>query len=496
MIRLYTFISYRNFIAHDKLELYLLITFERDKTMSDVDKRYVLVTKTLETDLNFDKLSFVFNNIKVEKIADNQIQLSLIAEVYRFSSNFDAAGFIRADLFMILGILSFITKQYYDVSNFKDVCVLNIDQYEEFKNTDVIYQKDSIDLTEQLTKLLKQLNSFFDKDKQLFNFLLDRWRKAIYYITAADDDGWDPIRGIDEALLSFYHVLELLVTRYENEQKQKGLEQIKSFLEEFYKNILYDSQGLQGKIQEKTKILKDTFSADYSIKSKIFFMLHQQGLLNDKVKYFIDEILSVRNVIAHGKLSYSPILVWPYPAFFPLQDDKKNLPCILSILTARMIDIDLKTDFWGEDWKECLSMIPISPVTVKKFIKDKKYEDLSYEDFKLGKEIGVRPSDILNAMLEKKIKIDAFEISIGKFIKDIANDYNNDEDFNVSIGHPIFYFILLADAKDEELSSFCVEQLHEAKKPENIGSFMENYFYDLESKKINVVKFKQILLKK
>ncbi|EUK19283.1 hypothetical protein [Commensalibacter papalotli (ex Servin-Garciduenas et al. 2014)] len=468
--------------------------------MSDINKKYVLVTKTLETDLNFDKLLFVFNNMKVKKIADNKIKIDLIAKVYHFSSHSDAESFIRADLFMILGILSFITKQYYDVGHVVECGTASINEQKKFDDKIIVYQKDGVDLTEQLTKLLKQLNSFSDKDKQLFNFLLDRWRKAQYFLLQDSSDSpldLDPVRGVDEALLSFYHVLELLVTRHEDEQKEKGQEQIKLFLEKLYKNILYDSQELQDKIKEKTKILKDTFSADYSIKSKIFFMLHQQGLLDDKVKYFIGEILSVRNVIAHGKLSYSPILVWPYPAFFTLQDDNKNLWFVLYRLTARMIDIDLKTDFWCEDWEECLSTIPVSPVTVKKFIKDKKYEDISYEDFEAGQENGVRPSDILNAMLEKKIKIDEFEVSIGKFIKDIANGWDDhSKDFNVSIGDPIFYFILLADAKDNELASYCVERLHKAKKPENIGSLMENYFYYLESKQIQVNKFKEFLLKK
>lgn len=459
---------------------------------------YILIKKKLELKPSIDEIYFVFNNIEV-KSTNNTLEITFITIIEDFYSLDEADRLIRADFLIILGILSFISQDHYDVADISEGYKMRINQTAIFPDNVTILKINNIDYSNHLVDLLKNINSAPQEEQNLFYSVLDRWRKAQYYLIKDHSEGLnlDPIRDVDEALLSFFHILELLVTLYENEQTDIATQYIGEFLLEFYdKTHLCKNRQIPNKVSEKKKLLKELLFDNHSISSKIFFMLKKQGLLEDRTEHFISEIVNARNSVAHGRSVYTKNLIWPLPAFFSIHDHDRGFVYDLYVLTARVLSIHWKSKFWEQEWQECLNMLIPSPYVIKEFIKNKEYIHISFSNFLDGTNNHIIPAHLLSMALYKKISIQDFELVMEPFIIDIiACDYNN---FNPMIGDPMLYFILLADSQNQKISQHCQNQILRAKRDSSLvlTSNIKDYISIFQSKNLNPIWFHNLFLQK
>lgn len=130
-----------------------------------------------------------------------QEQYSGPSETHRFS---------RRDNLIIQGIITFFTGIPLIVyhSNKSSVCTSPI----EYEKQETHIRIGGVDYSSDLIILLNRLN----KEPELIITLLDRWRRALYWEKQSCDADW----YYDEAILSFFHILELLGESVADELKK------------------------------------------------------------------------------------------------------------------------------------------------------------------------------------------------------------------------------------------------------------------------------------
>lgn len=82
------------------------------------------------------------------------------------------------------------------------------------------------------------------------------------------------------------------------------------------------------------------------------YFLEKYELLDDNVAFFVDNMIKVRNAIAHGRITYQKIFMWPLPPFFNLAKDSYENIEFLYFLTAVMISRYVGIKCWENEWRE------------------------------------------------------------------------------------------------------------------------------------------------
>jgi hypothetical protein len=90
---------------------------------------------------------------------------------------------------------------------------------------------------------------------------------------------------------------------------------------------------------------------------KVKYFLEKYELLDDNVAFFIDNMIKVRNAIAHGRITYQKVFMWPLPPFFNLAKDSYENIEFLSFLTAEMISKYIGINCWEEEWNEAKNFL-------------------------------------------------------------------------------------------------------------------------------------------
>ncbi len=332
------------------------------------------------------------------------------------------------------------------------------------KSFDLVEAKcifDGVDYSKDLGIICANVNNETRSRNTLLFSLLDRWRKALYQLTESDGQGLYE----DESLLSFFHILELLVTEYQINQKNEAEEKIVSFLNDLMANTYkYRGPSLNEKTKQKHKVLKDALlSGDVmSVGSKINYMLEKQGILDERVLCLLQELIDARNSIAHGRQVFRECLIWPLPPFFMLNQSPSNLGYRICVLTAKSISCHYKLDLWSDEWDDVLNTLSPPMDIVKGFLKDKRYQDLSTESFCKGHINLVSPASIIDAYIKGKIDFPEIESSFRKLITDI----NPLDEYITGIGEPLYMFIFMADSGDMELAKYsreCIQSIYDHK---------------------------------
>ncbi len=271
--------------------------------------------------------------------------------------------------------------------------------------------------------------------------------------------------------MSFFHILELLVSEYQDEQKAEAIEKIDIFINELMSTTFkYRGPSLDGKVNEKNKVLKEILlSGDLiSIGSKINYMFEKQGLLDERVQYLLQELIAARNSIAHGRQVFRESLIWPLPPFFMLHVNHFNLGYFICILTARSIACHYKLDLWKCEWESILQKLPPPLDVIKSFIKNKRYQGLSTERFYSGDIDHVTPASIVYAYVKGKIKFTDFESCFIEHINYINLACEN----TTGIDEPLYILIILADSGIKEVSEYSKRNIQSIY--DNKSFFMSN----------------------
>jgi hypothetical protein len=384
-----------------------------------------------------------------------------------FDSAHESTRYSRPKLLVVLGILSFVSKRnfsIYEITNSSSSALLD---NERPISGEVKCFFDHVDYSKELEVICSNISDeTYSKNTLLFS-LLDRWRKAQHQLIESDGQGLFE----DECLLSFFHILELLVSEYQDKQKIEAQGKINIFLNDLMSTTFkYRGPSLDGKVNEKNKVLKDVLlSGDLmSVGSRINYMFEQLGLLDERVQYLLQELIEARNSIAHGRQVFRERLIWPLPPFFMLHANHFNLGYFIYVLTARSISCHYKLDLWKDEWDGIVNTLSPPMDVVKVFLKNKSYQGLSTDGFCKGYVDLVTPASIIDAYIKRKIKFVDVELAFSELAKAI-----NPQDENVAgIGEPLYIYIFLADSEDVELAKYCRESIQSIY--DNRSFFMSN----------------------
>ena len=306
--------------------------------------------------------------------------------------------------------------------------------------------------------LLRILEVVYEKKESVNEFvvsLLSRWHKARYLETQDDASLF-----YEESFLVYFHIIELCSSHYSSQQSKEAQDQIRRFIRELLSTTLKlrDNQ-VELVFQEKYKAVRPILLADgqISITSKICYFLDKVKLLDIKTQYFVEQLVKIRNTIAHGRHVNHKILNWPLPSFFSINGDVENFIFEIRPFTARLIGAYLSLEAWIDKWADVHSCLHMPPEYVTKFINDNSFELITPTDFLKGTINGVRPSSLVKQFLSNRIKFQELEIGLRSFLFDVEVD----EDSALEIFDAA---IVLADSLDKKLSDRCrsiVVDIHE-----------------------------------
>ncbi|WP_285947289.1 hypothetical protein, partial [Thomasclavelia cocleata] len=273
-------------------------------------------------------------------------ELSVITkcELEQYGGPSETHRYSRGDNLVIQGIITFFTGNPLTVyhSNKSSGGVTPI----EYEKQEIHIKIDDVDYSGDLLIMLDRLN----KEPELIITLLDRWRKAIYL----KEESYDADLYYDEATLSFFHIFELFGESIAYELKSKLENNIESMLYQHFKSYYYSESQTKQMVEQNRKSVNSLLIGDFlNLAIKVKYFLEKYELLDDNVAFFksyssslgIREI-KVRNTIAHGRITYQKVFLWPLSPFFNLSKDSYENIEFLFFLSAVMISKYIGISCW------------------------------------------------------------------------------------------------------------------------------------------------------
>ncbi|MGO4905562.1 hypothetical protein [Flavobacterium sp. W20_MBD1_R3] len=413
-------------------------TYKEIETEIDVD--IILLNSHIYTTKDLSEID------KQHKTESEKLYLCITIEIELddFESVLDAAAYARPRLLIILGILSFLTQELFTpfdfIGSYTVVGILKNIKTEKFLCN-------KIDLLTSIEMIIQLVNSKKENDKRLLYSLIDRYRKAFYLEQESEEN----MIHDDEILLSYFHILELLSNKYYSNQKQKATNSINDFTESILKEIyLLDGSQLESELNAKKKLIENLLISNIPVGSKIMYMFEEQGILTLRLKYFISELIKDRNSVAHGRQVYQERVIFPIPPFFPLIRNREYSFEMLRILTGRAISLFLNMNHLKNEWEEIDESLMPTIDELNIFIKEKKYESLSIDEFFAGIENDIVPFSISYYLINNKLIIE-------KAIQSLSNVIENYREVEEEITQIILAVILIADKTEGKLREKCIE---------------------------------------
>jgi len=262
----------------------------------------------------------------------------------------------------------------------------------------------------------------------------------------------------DEALISYFHVLELLATEFYASLKKEIKKKVLEFLNDIYDNTLHFSGDyLKDTVTNKATFNEQLIFEGLPVAGKVLYALHNLGINSKRQNYFLKNVIKDRNNVAHGRIVYQDKIIFPVPQFFPTAKIKDYTLDGLKSLTAHAICKFAGTDIWLEEWQLQDSHLIPTPEEIKEFVAEKKYKGLSNADFANGVEGRINPGAIAWYMVDKKYSnIEGLEI-----LKDFIRNIEEDKD---QITQVVMAIALITDVAEGELLLQCENILNIACK--------------------------------
>lgn len=414
-------------------------------------------TAEIELDLDLDIVLldsrvFITNDLSTIYPSDTEISdkrylcVSVEIKLDEFESVSDGSVYARPRLLIILGIMSFLTQELFISFDFFGSSVvkggLNRAELGNYK-----FEFNSIDLTPKAIQIISFIESNKENDVRLFFSLIDRYRKALFL----EKESESSMVHNDEILLSYFHILELLSTKYYGQQKVLAMESIRSLSERLLKDIfLLEGNRLQSELSSKIKLIEAIFVSELPVASKILFMLKEQGILTHRLKSFVYDFVRDRNSVAHGRQVYQDRVIFPVPQFFPLVPNWEYSFDMLRVLCGRTISMFVGLDHFEEKWLEIENNLFPTIDELNEFITEKRFENISIEDFYSGSDNDITPQTIAYYLMSKKIKVTSGIVALSRVIL----GYREIED---EITQLILGVILVVDSTTADLREKCID---------------------------------------
>lgn len=430
---------------------------------------------------NFN-VEFKLNDTSVVYTRENQLVIEFVRTIDNIDSALEIKRYTRPDLLVIEGILCYFTGRLFTVyekkSSGTQIVVNETNPSKCVERT--IFSFGESDYSNDLNSLLEKLKE--KSFKTLIITLLDRWRKALYMVEESEVDTYH-----DEAILTHFHILELLVSYYYEDFKEEANEEIRRFLSVFSSEILNQSgKSRENTINSKLKILKEVLISDEaSIATKINYFLKKHSMLDERTYSFVNKIVKIRNSIAHGRMLYKEKLIWPLPPFFKISSvESQKFIYQMQILTARAIAVHFGLDSWKEDWEFMHNNLPPSDEVLMNFIKNTdEHKEITGSDLIEGTYKDITVESLVDYYIDNRNKCSLTELeqALSKTLIEVPiNEENSELLFLASV--------LLSDSDNEQLSSISKSNVELVHKYDwygysNIKDIVRYFdFYEIEVK--------------
>lgn len=423
--------------------------------------------------------TIVSNGIKMV----NCEKLEVISKCYveQYQGPYEAKRYFRGDNLVIQGIITFFTGLPLTVyhSNDSRAGVKPI----EYKRQKIHLSMNGIDYTRDLKILLKKL----EEEPELIITLLDRWRKAIYLKA----ESCDADLYYDESTLSFFHILELFGDTVNGELKKKLEDNIEKMLQQHYANFYFNDSQIKQMVDQNKKAVSSLLIGDYlSLSVKVKYFLEKYELLDDNIAFFIDNMIKVRNAIAHGRITYQKVFIWPLPQFFNLAKDSYENIEFLYFFTAVMISKYVGIHCWEDEWMEIKGYLMPPQKIVDAFLEGEIH--IEKDSLIDGNQYNISWRTLFNYYVKKPKKEIRKKIELAVadiFLEVLVNRENASDIFNISL--------IFADSDEEAIKEKAINniKLIIEKDWHNWSNIRDAYTY-LQFYSVDVVWYKNYLYNK
>ena len=398
-----------------------------------------------------------------------------VSEINRYS---------REDNLVIQGIISFFTGSpltvYHAHSSATSVKPI---KYEKQK---FHLKVNGIDYSEDLITMLHKLN----QEPELISTLLDRWRKALYL----KEESCDADLYYDEAIISFFHIFELMGECVATKLKGKLEANIENMLYQHFNFYYFSGTKRKQMVEQNKKAVNRLLIGDaLNLSIKVKYFLEQYELLDDNVDFFIDNMIKVRNEIAHGRITYKKEFLWPLSPFFNLTKNFYENIETLVFLSAEMISRYIGISCWEKEWNEIKIFLSPPNHVIAKFLNGKiEIEYFNYDILISGNKYNITWRTLFTYYVNKPQKNtrECMEaVTKDAFLNTLISEENGPDLFNISI--------IFSDSEDSDIKHKAIE---------NIKSIILNHWYDwsnfkdaysyLEYYSVKVIWYKEFLLNK
>ncbi|MCL2321194.1 MAG: hypothetical protein FWC47_03710 [Oscillospiraceae bacterium] len=455
----------------------------------EVYSQYSFPCKANDIDVYLEYNNSILYNTRKKIIEEEGLQqytcreLILITkcEVEQYNGLDEVRRLCRGNVLVIQGIISFFTSFPLTMYNAVEskVGIVPI-KYKVQSNHLFIQGKD---YTYDLIQLLRKIN----EESKLIISLLDRWRKAIYLKEQSDADLY-----YDEAFLSFFHILELFGNSIKKDLKKKLDTSIVDLLSNYYRAYYFSKDTIKEMVQQNKKPISSILiSDDLSLAIKIKYFLEKYDMLDDNTAFFVDNMIEIRNDIAHGRITYKNKFVYPLSPFFNLAKDSYENMQFLFFLTARMISKYIGITCWEQEWEESKKYLLPPKSTLDLFLNDdSKIYNFDEKMLLEGNKYNITWRTIFNHYIKKPKKdfLDKLEIKLKNyFMKVEMNEENSADLFNISL--------LFSDSIDDQIKNKAIENIKIAISKQWYGwsNFKDAYSY-LEFYNVNLIWYKSFLM--
>lgn len=354
--------------------------------------------------------------------------------------------YTRPNTLVLLSIISYLLDHpltIYEVF-FIETGITSDEKPNQVEVSKIIHNQ--INRSIELTRILEAI---YVKEEGINEFLvsaLSRWHKARHLEEQSDASLY-----YEESFLVYFHIVELFSNYYSKEQIDEAQDRIEKFSKDLLSNTLkLRDNHLEQVAREKSKAVRSILLSDgqLPITSRICYFLDRIELLDLKTQYFVEQLVKIRNTIAHGRHVNHKKLSYPLPPFLSINSDVEKFIFEIRVFTGRVISAYLSIGTWSDVWTNVHRWLHPPPEYIKKFIKDKSFKSITPTNFIEGTINDVRPSSLTENFLLKKIKLRDLEMGLKSFLLSVEVDRDNAfEIFEAAI--------ILADSQDEKLSYRC-----------------------------------------
>ncbi|WP_413476216.1 hypothetical protein [Latilactobacillus fuchuensis] len=375
-------------------------------------------------------LDIYFNNDNfiVQTNTDTDGMLTLRIEVNiddeYTTAIYDIARIARPSILIVQGIISFLLDYpvtVYEIVNTKTSrSALPI-----FKETSSVFKVNGKDLTNELEQILEKISN--RKTKYVAISLLDRWRKSLLLENEDDAD----VLYKDEALLGLFHILEILSNEYSEDLKDEADIKISEFLNRYGHTVMIGERDIERFEKENRNAVKKLlYGGGFTFATRVKFLLSKYDINSEREMDFVDDLIKIRNRIAHGRKTFKNSIGSMFTPFFNNSEGSENeylLKLLVKKLLGNFFGIDAYNNEYSKQSKELL--LPRVQV-VKEFLnKPEEFDIKSVEDLNSNaeNEFGISWINIYQVYLKNssKIKLDMMTVKLKVFFSCVQIDDEN-----------------------------------------------------------------------